>query len=57
MYVSVSVILDDDQITPRALELAVKAYERAGKSAEAKKTLNTLQSRYPEYIQKGLSSQ
>ncbi len=52
LYMSVSVILDDEDVTPRALERAVKAYQKAGKDPEAKKTLNTLQSRYPEYFQK-----
>ncbi len=51
-YAEVSVILDDEEVTPRALEKAVDAYHKAGKEPEAKKILNTLQSRYPEYFQK-----
>jgi TolA-binding protein len=50
-YASVAALLDDEEVTPRALEKAVEAYRKAGKEAEAKKTLNLLQSRYPEYLQ------
>ena len=52
LYVSVSLVLDDENVTPSALEKAVAAYEKAGKEAEAKKTLNTLKSRYPEHLQR-----
>jgi TolA-binding protein len=52
LYVSVSLVLDDETVTPRALDKAVEAYKKAGKEPEAKKTLNTLQSRYPEYSQR-----
>lgn len=52
LYVSVSLMLDDENVTPLALEKAVQAYQSAGRDAEAKKTLNTLQSRYPEYAQR-----
>ncbi len=51
LYLSVAVILDEEDVTPRALEKAVLAYQKAGREPEAKKTLNTLQSRYPEYAQ------
>lgn len=58
-YASVAVLLDDEEVTPRALEKAVTAYERAGQEQDARKTLNQLQSRYPEYAQakKSASSQ
>lgn len=52
IYRSVSAVLDEEPVTPRALEKAVAAYKKAGNEAEAKKTLNTLQSRYPEYYQR-----
>ncbi|MEA3209143.1 MAG: hypothetical protein QOE70_2200 [Chthoniobacter sp.] len=51
IYRSVGSVLDDDQVTPRALEKSVEAYKKAGNEAEAVKTLNQLQSRYPEYSQ------
>jgi TolA-binding protein len=49
IYLSISVILDDPEITPRALEKAWQALNRAGDEKQAAKTLNDLQSRYPEY--------
>jgi TolA-binding protein len=52
VYESVAVILDDPDVTPQALEKAVKAWKAAGAEDEAKKTLNKLQSRYPEYLQR-----
>ncbi len=52
LYMSVAVTLDDEDVTPRALEKAVNAYQKASKEPEAKKTLNTLKSRYPEYLQR-----
>ena len=52
IYESVAVIIDDEDITPRALEKGIEAYQKAGKDAEAKRLLNTLQSHYPEYMQR-----
>ncbi len=52
IYESVGVVIDDETLTPQALEKAVEAYKKAGKDAEAKRLLNTLQSRYPEYLQR-----
>ncbi|HEX5177540.1 MAG TPA: tetratricopeptide repeat protein, partial [Chthoniobacteraceae bacterium] len=49
MYEGVSLVIDDETITPRALEKSINAYRKASKDAEANKLLNTLQSRYPEY--------
>ncbi len=50
-YEAVTVIIDDENLTPRAGEKAVDAYQRAGEVETAKKLLNKLQSRYPEYFQ------
>src|SRR5258708_31900453 len=52
LYASVAVILDDEDVTPRALDKAVDAYGKAGKESDAKKLLNTLKSRYPEFEQR-----
>lgn len=52
IYESVTVIIDDEDVTPRALEKAIEAYQKSGKDAEAKRLLNTLKSRYPEYMQR-----
>lgn len=55
LFSSVALILDNEEVTPRAMEKAVNAYKRAGKEPEAAKELNKLLSRYPEYGQaKGL---
>jgi TolA-binding protein len=51
MYESVTAIIDDEAITPIAGEKAVEAYRKAGEDETAKKLLNKLQSRYPEYFQ------
>ena len=50
-YESVTAIIDDEAVTPRAGEKAVEAYRKAGEEDTAKKLLNKLQSRYPEYFQ------
>jgi tetratricopeptide (TPR) repeat protein len=50
-YESVSIIIDDENVTPRAGEKSVACYRRAGEEDVAKKLLNKLQSRYPEYFQ------
>ena len=51
IYESVTVIIDEESITPGAGEKAVNAYRKAGLDEEANKLLNRLQSRYPEYFQ------
>jgi TolA-binding protein len=51
LYESVSVVLDHQEITPRALAKAYKAYKTAGSEERAKRILNMLQSRYPEFFQ------
>ena len=51
VYESAGVVIDDETITPLALEKAIGAYKQAGKDADAKRLQNTLQSRYPEYFQ------
>jgi len=51
LFESVAVILDNDEVTPVALEKAVDAWKMSGDETRSKKTLNTLKSRYPEYLQ------
>jgi predicted dithiol-disulfide oxidoreductase (DUF899 family) len=45
----VSIAFDDEQLAPRALEKAYKAYREAGKLKESLSVLNRLQSKFPEY--------
>ena len=52
VYEAVTLIIDDEDVTPRALEKAIDANQKAGKEVDAKRLLNTLQSRYPEYVQR-----
>ena len=52
IYESVSVVIDDESVTPGALEKGVGAYRAAGLDNDAKRLLNLLQSRYPEYAQR-----
>jgi len=51
-FLRVSLLIDDPNITPHAMELAIEALKKAGKDAEAAKTLNDLKTRYSEYLQK-----
>lgn len=50
VYESVSVVIDDEKITPVAMEKAVEAYKKAGSTKDGDRLLNTLKSRYPEYL-------
>jgi TolA-binding protein len=50
LFMSISVLYDDPQITPDALVQAVAAFEKAGKSTEAAKASDELKSRYPDYV-------
>jgi len=49
IYLSISVVFDDPNLTPQALEKAYSALLNLGNEVEAKKVLNKLQSQYPEY--------
>ncbi|MEA3189216.1 MAG: hypothetical protein QOD99_3046 [Chthoniobacter sp.] len=49
IYRGISVIIDDPELTPRALEKAYQTLKKSGGNAEAARVLNELQTRYPEY--------
>jgi tetratricopeptide (TPR) repeat protein len=49
IFLSIAVIIDDPQVTPVALKKAYDCLMREGKSDEAAKVLNQLQTKYPEY--------
>ena len=49
-FMSVALLYDDPAITPRALEKAASAYQRAGKSDEAVRATQQLRDKYPNYI-------
>jgi TolA-binding protein len=48
-FMSVALLYDDPEITPQALAKAAKAYQKAGKPAEAEKASEQLHQKYPDY--------
>jgi len=52
-YMSVAVLYEDPEVTPRALEHAYEAFQKAGNEPQAMKTLSELKSRFPNYNLKG----
>jgi TolA-binding protein len=48
-FMSVAVLYDDPEITPRALKRASEAYKRAGDLMEAEKAQQELQKRFPDF--------
>lgn len=48
-FMSVALLYDDPTITPRALQKAAAAYEKAGKPAEAQRASEELHAKYPEF--------
>lgn len=52
MYMGLAVLFDDSELIPRALTGAAQAFERAGRSDEARKALQELQNRFPEFSEK-----
>ncbi len=48
-FMTVGVLYEDPEITPRALEKASLAYASAGDTTEADKVMNQLRTRFPEY--------
>ena len=48
-FMGVALLYDDPAVTPRALNKAASAYQRAGKTAEADRLSRELHERYPNY--------
>jgi TolA-binding protein len=48
-YLSVAVLYEDPEVTPRALEKAYHAFQQAGNQDQASKTLSELKTRFPNY--------
>ena len=48
-FMSVALLYDDPAITPRALQKAATAYEKAGRKEEAERAAKQLHDRYPGY--------
>jgi TolA-binding protein len=49
-FMGVALLYDDPAITPRALQKAAIAFQRAGKPAEADKVARELKEKYPNYV-------
>ena len=49
VFMGVALLYDDPTITPRALQKAAAAYEKAGKKAEADRATEQLRAKYPEF--------
>jgi TolA-binding protein len=52
-YMSVALLYEDPEVTPRALQHAYEAFQKAGNEPQATKTLSELKSRFPNYTMKG----
>src|SRR5580704_11831524 len=51
-YMSVALLYEDPEVTPRALEHAYGAFQKAGNEPQATKTLSELKTRFPNYTMK-----
>jgi TolA-binding protein len=51
-YMSVALLYEDPEVTPRALEHAYEAFQKAGNEPQATKTLSELKARFPNYTMK-----
>jgi TolA-binding protein len=51
-YMSVALLYEDPEVTPRALQHAYEAFQKAGNEPQASKTLSELKTRYPNYTMK-----
>jgi TolA-binding protein len=55
-YMSVAVLYEDPEVTPRALQHAYEAFQKAGNEPQATKTLSELKARFPNYTMKGTTA-
>jgi TolA-binding protein len=51
-YLSVAVLYEDPEVTPKALEKAYQAFQQAGNQDQASKALSELKTRFPNYLAK-----
>jgi TolA-binding protein len=49
VFMGVALLYDDPTITPRALQKAAEAYQKAGRQAEADRAAEQLRTKYPEF--------
>jgi TolA-binding protein len=55
-YMSVALLYEDPEVTPRALQHAYEAFQKAGNEPQATKTLSELKTRFPNYTMKGTTA-
>ena len=56
IFEAIPIVLDDEEVSPRALERALDIYTKLGNAADMKRLENQLRSKYPEYLQKKRAS-
>ena len=52
IFETIPVTLDDEEVSPRAIERALEIHTKLGNASEVKRLENQLRSKYPEYLQK-----
>ena len=52
IFETIPVTLDDEEVSPRALERALEIHTKLGNASDVKRLENQLRSKYPEYLQK-----
>ena len=52
IFETIPVTLDDEEVSPRALERAMEIHTKLGNASDVKRLDNQLRSKYPEYLQK-----
>jgi len=52
IFETIPVTLDDEEVSPRALDRALEIHTKLGDAADVKRLENQLRSKYPEFLQK-----
>ena len=52
IFAEIPIVLDDEEVSPRALQRAMEIHAKLGNAADVKRIENQLRSKYPEYLQK-----
>ena len=52
IYETIPVTIDDEEVSPRALERALEIHRKLGNTDDVKRIENQIRSKYPEYLQK-----
>lgn len=52
IFEAIPITIEDEEVSPRALERALEIHSRLGNTTDAKRVENQLRSKYPEYLQR-----